>query len=306
MEKRKLLPDPKEEAPEVQSAEEEEEEDQEQETPLQRRKRVIVTSSDFVEDPTHETTARVVEEELTSEGSESQIEEREIEKEQAIPIQRKKRRKMTVSPSNLVEDLIREAAAKAVEQEHSKAIIVFQRAEKRRSLSNLTFPSSPKETPITTPSMMVADSSIEGTSSSPSHALSPLPSSSPFSLDLLVTRTMETAEDAPPISPIPMQSFVPSTKALSAPFMSTDEVDIFDARLASLFDMPSTSPMASDETEPLVLADSLLEIFESSSSSSKPSSTLMVAAGGVGNPFEPVRRKDLRKVLEKVLCLFHL
>ena len=58
-----------------------------------------------------------------------------------------------------------------------------------------------------------------------------------------------------------MQFFVPSTKALSAPFMSTDEVDIFEARLASLFDIPSTSPMANDETEPLVLADSLLEIF---------------------------------------------
>ncbi|XP_028088135.1 uncharacterized protein LOC114288741 [Camellia sinensis] len=58
---------------------------------------------------------RVVEEELTSEGSESQIEEREIEKEQAIQIQRTKRRKMTVSPSELVEDLIHEAAAKAVE-----------------------------------------------------------------------------------------------------------------------------------------------------------------------------------------------
>ena len=39
---------------------------------------------------------------------------------------------MTVSPSNLVEDPIHEAAAKAVEQEHSKAIIVFERAEKRR------------------------------------------------------------------------------------------------------------------------------------------------------------------------------
>ena len=86
----------------------------------------------MAQDPTHETTTRVVEEELTPEKSESQIEEKEIEKEQARPKQRKKRRKMTVSPSDLVEDPIHEAAAKAVEQEHSKAIIVFERAEKRQ------------------------------------------------------------------------------------------------------------------------------------------------------------------------------
>ena len=39
---------------------------------------------------------------------------------------------MTVSPSDLVEDPIHETAAKAVEQEHSKAIIVFERAAKRQ------------------------------------------------------------------------------------------------------------------------------------------------------------------------------
>ena len=39
---------------------------------------------------------------------------------------------MTVSPSDLVEDPTHAAAAKAVEVEHSKEIIVFQRAEKRR------------------------------------------------------------------------------------------------------------------------------------------------------------------------------
>ena len=49
-----------------------------------------------------------------------------------MPVQRKKRRKITVSPSEFVEDPIHEAAAKAVEREHSKAIIVFERAEKRR------------------------------------------------------------------------------------------------------------------------------------------------------------------------------
>ena len=39
---------------------------------------------------------------------------------------------MTVSPSDLVEDPIQETTAKAVEQDHSKAIIVFERAEKRQ------------------------------------------------------------------------------------------------------------------------------------------------------------------------------
>ena len=33
---------------------------------------------------------------------------------------------------------------------------------------------------------------------------------------------------------------------------------------------------------------------------------VQVAVGGMGNPFEPILRKDLRKVLELVLCLFHL
>ena len=33
---------------------------------------------------------------------------------------------------------------------------------------------------------------------------------------------------------------------------------------------------------------------------------VQVAVGGVGNPFESVLRKDLRKVLEQVLCPFHL
>ncbi|XP_028073293.1 uncharacterized protein LOC114275449 [Camellia sinensis] len=122
---------------------------------------------------------------------------------------------------------------------------------------------------------MVVHSPIEGAGSSPIHSLLSLPSSSPSSLDLLVARTIETAEDAPPISPIPMQSSVPSTTALFAPLMSTDEVDIFEARLASLCDMPSTSSIANDEAEPLVLADSLLEIFQSPSSSSKPSTPLI-------------------------------
>ena len=39
---------------------------------------------------------------------------------------------MTASTTALIEDPFHEAAAKAVEQEHSKAIVVFERAEKRR------------------------------------------------------------------------------------------------------------------------------------------------------------------------------
>ena len=106
-----------------------------------------------------ETTAREAEEELILGESGSRT--KEVEKtmeERTIPIQRKKRRKITVSPDDfaedsdsetiaqaiekrrkvtasstgLVEDPIHEAAAKAVEQEHSKAIVVFERAERRR------------------------------------------------------------------------------------------------------------------------------------------------------------------------------
>ena len=44
----------------------------------------------------------------------------------------KRRRKVTVSPSDLVGDPTHEAVAKAVEEEHSKEIIVFQRSKKRR------------------------------------------------------------------------------------------------------------------------------------------------------------------------------
>ena len=43
-----------------------------------------MTVSLSIEDPTHETAFRVVEEELTSEESESQIGEKKIEKEQTI------------------------------------------------------------------------------------------------------------------------------------------------------------------------------------------------------------------------------
>lgn len=47
--------------------------------------------------------------------------------------------------------------------------------------------------------------------------------------------------------------------------MLEEEMDIFEAWLASLFDIPSPAEATSSEAEPLVLADSLLEIMESSS-----------------------------------------
>ena len=136
--------------------EEKEEADQEEELPLKRKKRAIIFSSDLVRDKT----VREMEDELISSESRSQLKEveKEIEKEQTLPIQRKRKRKVTVSPSDmvedsdsetiakamekrkkmyvsapiLVEDTIHEAAVKAIEQEHSKAMIVFERAEKRR------------------------------------------------------------------------------------------------------------------------------------------------------------------------------
>lgn len=58
------------------------------------------------------------------------VEEEEAEKEQETPLKRKK--KMTVSPSDFVGDSTHEVSAKAVEMEHFKEIIVFQKAEKRR------------------------------------------------------------------------------------------------------------------------------------------------------------------------------
>ena len=87
---------------------------------------------------------------------------------------------------------------------------------------------------------------------------------------------METIKDAPPISPIPMHSSVSPMATSSEPLMSNDEIDVFEARLASLFDITSTSPTFDEEAEPLVLADSLLEIFDSfPSSSSQPSVPLI-------------------------------
>ena len=128
--KRKLI------LPSVESEflEEETEVEQEQEVFLQRTKRqkVAVSTSDTIEPPFPETTTTIMEKEPICEESEPQIEERGIEKEPVAPLPRRKRKKVTVPATDLVEDPIHEAAAKAVEQEHSKEIIVFERAEKKR------------------------------------------------------------------------------------------------------------------------------------------------------------------------------
>ncbi|THF94046.1 hypothetical protein TEA_012121 [Camellia sinensis var. sinensis] len=109
-------------------------------------------------------------------------------------------------------------------------------------------------------------------------------------------------KDAPSVSPIPMQPFASSTTTLSMPLMSRDEVDIFEGRLASLFDIPSTSPTSTAEAEPLALANSLLEIFESSpSSSSKPfvpsvdlDTCLQLLTSFSRIPFEALQRPIIR------------
>lgn len=64
------------------------------------------------------------------ETPETHLEDEETKKEKEIPL--KRRKKMTVSPCDLIGDSTHEAAAKAVEKEHSKEIIVFQRFEKKR------------------------------------------------------------------------------------------------------------------------------------------------------------------------------
>ncbi|XP_028107650.1 uncharacterized protein LOC114306577 [Camellia sinensis] len=118
-------------------------------------------------------------------------------------------------------------------------------------LTILATPSPPEEIPVITSSQVIADSLREDTGSSPILCPPSLSNFSPSCLDLLVSRTMETARDISSSSPIPMQPSLPSTRALSAPPMSMEEMDIFEARLASLFDMPSTTPTASNETKPL-------------------------------------------------------
>ncbi|XP_028099890.1 uncharacterized protein LOC114299370 [Camellia sinensis] len=177
-----------------------------------------------------------------------------------------------------------------------------------RDLPQSTFPSSlalfPSftETPTAAQFPGAVDSSTEDIGSSSIHGSSPMPTSSPSSLDLLVAKTIEAAKDAPSVSPIPMQPFVSSTTTLSMPFMSRDEVDIFEGRLASLFDIPSTSPTSTAEAEPLALADSLLEIFKSSpSSSNKPfapsvdlDTCLQLLTSFSRIPFEALQRPIIR------------
>ncbi|KAF5931547.1 hypothetical protein HYC85_027718 [Camellia sinensis] len=441
--KKQRLLEPEKKTIEVQEEEKEDEKDQAHESPLMRRKMVIDLSQE-------ETTTREVEEEVIFKESEPQAEgvEKTIE-EQTMPVQRKKRRKITVSPSEfdippsnfdedsdsetiaqaigkrrkmtasttaLIEDPLHEAAAKAVEQEYSKAIVVFERAEKKRqqqilreraaaadalqrelarrqriarhyslrsspistsssgttTTTALTFPMRPSsisvevdqmqnvrvvrivlplpkpifdvsslspsipaslflglqpylpflardlpqstfplslalfpsftETLTAAPFPVAVDSSTEDTGSPSIHGSSPIPTSSPSSLDLLVAKTIEAAKDAPSVSPIPMQPFASSTTTLSMPFMSRDEVDIFEGRLASLFDIPSTSPTSTVEAEPLVLVDSLLKIFKSSPSfSNKPfapsvdlDTCLQLLTSFSRIPFEALQRPIIR------------
>lgn len=133
----------------------------------------------------------------------------------------------------------------------------------------LAAPLSPERIPVVTSSLMIIGSHKEVTNGSP--ISSPPPSFSPSSLDLLVAKTIDTVRDSSIPSPILMQPCFPSTNDSSTLLMSEEEIDIFEARLASLFDMPSSTQSASSEAKPLVLIDSLLEIFESSSAVSRVS-----------------------------------
>ncbi|XP_028105937.1 histone H3.v1-like, partial [Camellia sinensis] len=260
--KRRPLLEPEKEVFEVQAEEEEEEEEeeeakeeltQEQKSPLKRRKRVAVPSSGLVQDPMHETMVRV--EELTSEESESQTGEKGVEEEHSRPAQRKMRRNTTVSSSDFVGDPIHKAAAKMQDVRVIQIILPLPRS---------TLPALSLRPTI--PALL-------------SFGLTPHLSHLTF--DFSQFTSLSSLAPPPPSKEIPtvtpsLMSSVSSTTTLSAPLMSNDEVDVFEARLASLFDIPSTSPAFDKEAEPLVLADSLLEIFESfSSSSSKPSVPLI-------------------------------
>lgn len=127
---------------------EEEENDQEQESPLKRNKREPQLAQEGI-------AAREEEEKLTFEESGPQP--KKVEKtmeERMIPTQRKRRRKITVSPSDFTEDSDSETIAQViekrrkitvlatssfedpihevVEQEYPKAIVVLERAEERQ------------------------------------------------------------------------------------------------------------------------------------------------------------------------------
>ena len=82
-----------------------------------------------IEDPTHETSVQRKKRKKMTVSPSDFVEDSNSE---TIANAMEKRKKVTTSATDLVEDPIHEAATKAVEQEHSKAIIVFERAEKRR------------------------------------------------------------------------------------------------------------------------------------------------------------------------------
>ncbi|XP_028102537.1 mucin-2-like [Camellia sinensis] len=87
----------------------------------------------------------------------------------------------------------------------------------------LVAPSSLEKAPVVT-SAVIAGASKEDTSSLSISYPPPPSSSSPFSFDLLVARTINTARDTSTPSPTPMQPPLPN---LSVPSMSVEEMDIF-------------------------------------------------------------------------------
>lgn len=76
---------------------------------------------------------------------------------------------------------------------------------------------------------------------------------------------MDAVEGSSSSSPIPMLPAFPSTSDPLAMPLFEEEMDIFKAQLASVFDIATPTIPTGNETEPLVLVDSLFEIIKSSS-----------------------------------------
>ncbi|CAL5396959.1 unnamed protein product [Camellia sinensis] len=286
--KRKLLLDPEEETPETHL--EDEETKKEKETPLKRMKKMTVFPFDLIGDSTHEAAAKAGEEEHSKEiivfqRSEKRRQQQVLRDEAAAAdaLQRKAARRQQItehyafrsSPtiattsetatSILPPPLIRISSVLSKVQRLLEALL------KRRKEINTKVPLSvePIQTILSLP--VIVDTPREDTGSSPIFCPPSLSSSSPSSLDLLVARTVDTTRDISSSSPIPIQPSLPFSRDFSTPPMSVEEMDIFEARLASLFDISPTIPTTNNETEPLILADSFLEIFESSSTINKAS-----------------------------------
>ena len=93
-----------------------------------KRQKVAVSTSDAIENPVREVAIIITEKELVFGEPEPHSEEGEIREELVVSLPRE----IAVPVTDHGEDSTHEAAAKAVEQEHSKAIVVFERAKKRR------------------------------------------------------------------------------------------------------------------------------------------------------------------------------